>query len=188
MTPANLRIAAASLLLASCAGPSAERAASPRHAGTVAFQQNGVVKVDAAFDAQRLTAARTGRPLDIELDRTPRGTWKGTMGSVPVELEGVGSRLTGPGVDVTMTRVDGGYRLQGMWRGGNADLTVTSEEAVAQGQRWTRTGSGDFVMDGEPTARVKFTGEAARTDDPPWPEVAIATLGIGWGVQSWFAR
>jgi hypothetical protein len=46
-----------------------------------------------------------------------------------------------------------------------------------------READGAYVSKDVPGWRIFLVGEAARLDDPPWPELALAALLGGWGVQ-----
>ena len=95
----------------------------------------------------------------------------------------MGSRITGLGTDVTFTKVDGGFRLTGLWMMDNVDLTVTKESARAQQMRFRVTSPGRYVAATVPPLSVQLSGEATDLDDPKFPEVALAALSLGWGVH-----
>jgi len=124
-----------------------------------------------------------------QLDRTPSGTWRGGADLVhgyrhpellDVELTVAGNRITGPSVDVRVSPVPGGIRLDGLWLGSNVDLEVTSTAAIVRGERWPRDASGGYVSPRGPT--VLLRGEADRLDSPTMPQMALMLLLFGWGV------
>ena len=91
--------------------------------------------------------------------------------------------ITGLGTDVTFARIDGGFRLTGIWMMDNVDLTVTRESARAQRVRFTSLGGGRYQTPSVPPLFVQLSGEAANLEEAPFPEVALAVLSIGWGVH-----
>jgi hypothetical protein len=67
--------------------------------------------------------------------------------------------------------------------GDNVNLLVDGKGATAQGLRYVREGDGAYVSKDDPGVRIFLVGEAARLDDPRWPELALAALLGGWGVR-----
>jgi hypothetical protein len=126
-----------------------------------------------------------GGPAKRHFTREPDGTWKGPgQYGLTVELVVEGSRITGPTVDLTFTRVEGGFRIAGLWFKQNVDLRVDGKGASSQGLRWVRDPSGAYVSTESPSEYLFLVGDAARLADPPWPELPLAALLIGWGVQN----
>ena len=204
----TLAIAAAtSLVGASCAGPSAEAKKNSEALGEMALFVDDYAYRASSFGVQEVAAGKMGGPSFSSLVRTPQGTWKGQVASFCqggdpvrytfkreyvgspryrsglVELTVVGSRITGLGTDVTFTKVDGGFRLTGLWMMDNVDLTVTKESARAQQERYKAVAPGRYVTASVPPLAVQLAGEATDLDDPKFPEVALAALSLGWGVH-----
>ena len=102
-----------------------------------------------------------------------------------VELGVTGSRITGPGVDVTYSLVEGGgYRLVGLWMKANVDLTVTP--TTCRDQYGSSPAHAPGVYGGSVEDPViRMTGEAVSLDAPRWPQVALAALSAGLGVRTY---
>jgi hypothetical protein len=187
--PIAPRLAPLALLLAACSSASAEApSAAPRAApgvrGAITWLRNGYLEREAAWDAQRVAAGPRGGPPYGAFTRAADGKWKGGWDrNETVELVVAGARLTGPSVNVTFTRVEGGFRLEGLWFKRNVSLLVDAKGARAQGRTFTRDASGGYVSDDLPGWRIVLVGEAGRLEDPPWPEIGIAALSAGWGVR-----
>ncbi|MGA8889931.1 MAG: hypothetical protein WB493_00085 [Anaeromyxobacteraceae bacterium] len=199
--------AAIAILASACAGPSAEAGKRPGPRGEIVFYVDDYAYRAAAFDDQEIGAGKMGGPSYSSLKLTPSGTWKGqvasfcsggdptdftfkreyvgnpTYRSALVELQVEGSRITGMGTDVTFARIDGGFRITGIWMKDNVDLTVTRASARAQRVAFTSKGSGRFEAPTVPPLFVQLTGEAANLEDAPFPQVALTALAIGWGVH-----
>ena len=92
-------------------------------------------------------------------------------------------RITGPAVNVTFTRVEGGFRLAGLWFKRNVDLVVDAKGARDHQTRYVREASGAYASTDLPNLYIFLVGDAARLEDPPWPELALAALSAGWGVR-----
>ena len=200
-------LAASILLAASCAGPSAEAARRSEPRGEIVFYVADYAYRAAAFDDHEVAVGRMGGPSFSSLTLTPSGTWKGQVatfgpggdptnyafkresvgaGAYPsglVELTVEGSRITGMGTDVTFTRVDGGFRISGLWMKDNVDLTVTQTSARAQQLEFAGKGRGRYEAPSVPPLFVQLAGEAANLEEPPFPQIALAALAIGWGVH-----
>jgi hypothetical protein len=58
-------------------------------------------------------------------ERLPDGPWKSGVTILDISKD----RITGPNVDVSYTRVDGGFRLSGLWLGHDVELLVDVREA-----------------------------------------------------------
>ena len=199
--------AATSLVCASCAGPSAEAKKNSQPRGEMALYVDDYAYRASSFGVQEVAAGKMGGPSFSSLVRTPQGTWKGQVASFCqggdptdytfkreyvgspryrsglVELTVVGSRITGLGTDVTFIKVDGGFRITGLWMMDNVDLTVTKESARSQQMRFRVTSPGRYVAATVPPLSVQLAGEASNLDDPKFPEVALAALSLGWGVH-----
>ena len=197
----------ASILCAACAGPSAEAKKNSEALGEMALFVDDYAYRASSFGIQEVAAGKMGGPSFSSLMHTPQGTWKGQVASFCqggdpteytfqreyvgnpryrsglVELKVEGSRITGLGTDVTFTKVDGGFRLTGLWMMDNVDLTVTKESARSQQMRFRATSPGIYVASSIPPLSVQLSGQAANLDDPKFPEVALAALALGWGVH-----
>jgi hypothetical protein len=152
--------------------------------GGIAWFRNDYLMREAVWNDGRVAAGPRGGPPYGAFTRTADGRWKGGWDrNETIELAAAGSRLTGPAVNVSFTRVEGGFRLEGLWFKRNADLLVDAKGARAQGRTFTRDAAGGYVSDDLPGWRIVLVGEAGRLEDPPWPEIAIAALSAGWGVH-----
>src|SRR5512137_187395 len=139
---------------------------------------------ESVWDAGRVVAGPRGGPPSAGFTRTPDGRWRGGgEHNETIELAVEGSRLTGPTVDVTFTRVEGGFRLAGLWFRRNVDLVVDAKGARDHATRYVRDVSGAYVSTDLPNPYVFLVGDAARLEDPPRPELALAALVAGWGVH-----
>lgn len=198
---------ATSLMCAACAGPTAEAKKDSTPGGEMALYVDDYAYRAASFNNQEVAAGKMGGPSWSSLKRTPEGTWKGqvatfsqgrnptdytfkrdsvgnpTYKSGLVELKVEGSRITGLGTDVTFTKVDGGFRLTGLWMMDNVDLTVTKESARSQQEKYKVSAPGRYVTASVPPLAVQLAGQSANLDDPKFPEVALAALALGWGVH-----
>jgi len=131
-----------------------------------------------------VVAGPRGGPAIRFFTRGTNGKWTGPGPSgLDVDFTCEGSRITGTAVDVNFTRVEGGFRLTGLWFGRGVDLLVNGKVAVAEEGPWVRDPSGAYVSKDFPYLYLFLIGDAARLDDPPWPEMALAALAGGWGVQ-----
>jgi chromosome partitioning protein len=154
-------------------------------AGAIYGFQGDDLEVEAAWSEGRAIASLRARRPFAGFERQPDGRWKGGGSTFDqtVVLAVDGPRLTGPSVDVTLTRVKGGFRLDGLLDGKNVDLLVDAAGARAHGRRYARDAQGALVSEEVAGVKVVLYGEAARLEDPPWPEFAIAALSLGWGAQ-----
>ncbi len=134
-------------------------------------------------DARVVAGPRAGPP-SAGFTRTANGKWKGGWEhNQTIELEVEGSRITGPAVDVGFERTEGGFRLTGLWFKRSVDLIVDGKGARSHATRYVRDASGAYVSTDLPNLYLFLVGDAARLGDPPWPELALAALCAGWGVQ-----
>ena len=108
------------------------------------------------------------------------------MEAVPnvVEITFEGNGITGPGIDVTITRVGGGFRLDGMWMKGSVDLLVTPTEIRGQSASYSRVPVGEYRQEEFPQYWIRLTGEAVGLEAPPFPEIALSALISGLGVRT----
>jgi hypothetical protein len=180
------------LLLSACATSTggAERtrtppALAPDVKGGIAWYRNdGVLMKEAVWADGRIVAGPRGGPASAGLTRMPDGRWQGGGAyNQTIVLEASDGRITGPSVNVTVTPVEGGFRIFGLWMGRNADLVVDATGARAQQIRFVRQTDGAYVSSDLPNVYIFLVGEAARLDPPPWPELALTALVGGWGVQ-----
>jgi len=175
------------LVLAACATTASgerTRAAPPLEPGVkggIAWMRNdNHLYYQAVWTERRVAAGWPNGSATGSLDRTPDGKWE--TGVTVIEV--TGSRLTGPQIDVTFTRQEGGFRLTGLWFGANVDLVLDARGARAQQSTYARDGSGAYVSKDLPDRYVFLVGDAARLEDPPWPEIAQAALTAHWGLDS----
>jgi hypothetical protein len=178
------------LVLAACATSSAvERPRTtpdlgPADGGIAWVKDDGYLVRSAVWSDVRVAAGDRGGPPTRLFTRQPDGKWKGgTKENQTLELVAEGGRLTGPQVDVSLTRVEGGFRLSGLWLGENVELVVDGKGARSQGDGFVRDASGAFVSTDVPELAVFLVGDAARLENPPWPQFALGALSAGWGVR-----
>jgi len=164
-------------------------------APVVDFQPTGEIAVSpsirpdagAAFDARRVV----GRGVDLTLGED--GRWSGVLGARRGTLEVTGDRITGPGVDLRVTRASGGVTLRGRALDRNVDVSISSRGLGGVSD----DGGGHCVLDllpvgpghyrglygcpsvtsKGPRAVATVTGEAAAPE-PPFPQVALALLAV----------
>jgi hypothetical protein len=107
---------------------------------------------------------------------------EGAWWRVPVEAHVDGSRVAGPTIDLGLSRIANGFRIQGSWLGSPRDVEVTSEAIVVRGtctSVWTRIEPGLYRLDRRPQIRVRLEGAAADPATAPFPEAAFAVLLSG---------
>jgi hypothetical protein len=181
------RVLALLLLASGCATTGGDRASDltidePGVKGQIGWfrRSDDYLMWESAWTETRVAAGPRGGPANARFDLQPDGTWR--SGGVAV-LTVQDSRITGPAVNVTYTRIEGGFRLTGLWFKRNVDLTVDGTGARAQAYRYTRNPAGAYVSSETPNNYVLLQGEAGWLDDPPWPHLALAFLCFGWGVE-----
>jgi hypothetical protein len=175
------------LLVAACATSTGGEARTrvvptlaPDVKGAIAwFRNDSVLMKEAVWSEGRVAAGPRGGPAWTSIDRMADGRWKTGV----TVLEITPSRISGPQVDVTMTPVEGGFRLAGRWFQRNVDLVLDAKGARAQQISFVRQADGAYVSSDLPNMYIFLVGEAARLENPPWPELALAALVGGWGVQ-----
>jgi len=187
------RGAALALLVATACATTGGVAERTRVAPTVApdvkggiawFRHDDVLMKEAIWGEGRIAAGPRGGPAYAGLVRQPDGTWQGGGEyNQTIVLQVSPGRITGPSVNITVTPVEGGFRVFGLWMGRNADLVVDTKGARAQQIRFVRQADGSYVSSDLPNMYIFLVGEAGRLDDPPWPELALTALVGGWGVQ-----
>jgi hypothetical protein len=187
-----IRATALALLVSGCATGAAvaERprvvpALAPGLSGAIVwFRNDGVLMKEAVWGGGNIAAGPRGGPAYAGLTRQPDGTWLGGGAyNQTIVLRVEPGRITGPSVNVTVKPVEGGFRISGLWMGRNADLVVDAKGARAQQIAFVRNADGSYVSSDLPNMYIFLVGEAARLDDPPWPELALTALTGGWGVQ-----
>jgi hypothetical protein len=172
------------LLLASCASgaslvPGEAPVLAPGVTGGIGWYRNHYSQWESVWGNGRVAAGQHDGYPARSFERLPDGRWRSGV----TILTATSDRITGQNVNVSYTRVDGGFRLSGLWLGKNVELVVDGRGATAQGMRYVREADGAYVSKDVPGWRIFLVGEAARLDDPPWPELALAALLGGWGVQ-----
>jgi hypothetical protein len=195
MRLAFIAFAAAVCSSTACAARDAPVAPVQQPAGAITiYGVNGYIQRIAVFDAREVAVGPKDGPAYTSLDLTPAGTWKGTVASFAdggkmyanyVDLAITDSRITGPGVDVTLARLDdGGFRLSGLWMKANVDLTVTPASIREQVSTAPALAPGLYGGSLE-DPWLRLTGEAASLEAPRWPQVALAALSAGLGVRTY---
>ncbi|MEY2669362.1 MAG: hypothetical protein RJA59_2000 [Pseudomonadota bacterium] len=172
-------------LLASCATTSSrESVRGPPvleegvQGGIAWMRSDDYLTFQAAWAADRVTAGPRARPATGYFVRGEDGTWSTGV----TKLEVTDSRITGPKIDVAITRVDGGFRLTGFYFMYSVDLLIDAKGASAHQLRWVRDPSGAYDSVDAPQTYFWLVGDAARLDDPPWPEIAFAALAARFGL------
>lgn len=192
MALARLRLLASlSVLLSACATTSVTESGrvapgmAPGVKGAIAWlrHDNYLIR-ESVWNEGRVVAGPRAGPPSAGFDRTADGRWKGGWEhNETLVLEIQEGRITGPAVNVTFTRVEGGFRLAGLWFKRNVDLVVDAKGARDHQTRYVREASGAYASTDLPNLYIFLAGDAARLDDPPWPEIALAALSAGWGVH-----
>jgi len=196
MRLAFIAFAAAVCSSTGCAARDAPVAPVQQPAGAITlYGVDGYIYRIAVFDGREVAVGPKDGPAYTSLDLTPAGTWKGTVASFAdggrmyanyVELAVTDSRITGPGVDVTFARLEGGgFRLSGMWMKANVDLTVTPTTIRDQFGSAPALAPGVYGGRSLEDPAIRMTGEAASFDAPRWPHVALAALSAGLGVRTY---
>lgn len=185
------RIPLAALALAACAStgggaanvPLDPLALSPRTGalGAIVQVRDGQVVQRGSWDEARIAKGAGSGPAGAVFLRTVDGRWRVTYDGAPTLVTISGNRITGTGTNVTWTRVDGGFRLEGFWFYYRFSLELTRDRAVADGREFVRGADGAYTSPAQPGLRVVLEGDANRLDDPQWPQVALAALAISWG-------
>ncbi len=160
-------------------------------AGTIVRYARGPgtgVTMEAAFGPDLVVVALDrGGSKTARLDRTASGAWRGGTDlswgyrfpeHLDVEIAAAGGRITGPSIDVRVTPVAGGLRLEGLWLGTNVDLELTDTGAKASGEPWTRDLTGAYVSSIGST--IVLGGAAANLREPVQPQLALALLLVDW--------
>ncbi|MGA8892175.1 MAG: hypothetical protein WB493_11435, partial [Anaeromyxobacteraceae bacterium] len=160
-------------------------ALAPGLSGAIAwFRNDGVLMKEAVWGGGNIAAGPRGGPAYAGLARQPDGTWQGGGEyNQTIVLRVEPGRITGPSVNVTVTPVPGGFKLFGLWMKRNVDLVVDGRGARAQQVSFARQADGAYVSSDLPNMYILLVGDAARLEDPPWPELALTALTGGWGVQ-----
>ena len=174
------------LLLLSCATTPAgevDRAApalAPGVQGGVVWMKNhDYTYFTASWTSDAVTAGPRGHPATGYFQRAPDGKWMTGVDRVEV----TDTQIKGRNTDVTFIRVDGGFRLKGVYGGQNVDLLVDGKGARAHQTKYVREASGAYVDPELPQNCFFLVGEAVRLDAPPWPELALALLAANFGVK-----
>ena len=94
-----------------------------------------------------------------------------------------GLRHHGEGTNLTYTRVDGGFRLEGFWRYDRFNLLLTREKAVAAGREFLPDALGAYTAGGAAGTRILLEGRATGLGDPAWPQMALTAAVVEWGKE-----
>lgn len=178
----------AALALAACAStgggaanvPLDPLALSPRTGalGAIVQLRDGQVVQRGSWDEARIARGAGSGPAGAVFLRTVDGRW---IAGEDWILTVSGNRITGAGTNLTYTRVDGGFRLEGFWSYCRFGLLLTRDRAVADGREFARGSDGAYTAPALPGLRFVLEGDANRLDDPPWPQLPLAALAIQWG-------
>ena len=76
-----------------------------------------------------------------------------------------------------------GFHITGVYFKDNVDLLVTSKKVRARQIVYVRNDKGQYVSQNDPKRYVRFIGEAANMKKPKFPEIALAAVSAGWGVD-----
>ena len=179
------------LLLTACATTGSDAAkvpldplaGSPRTAalGAIVRYRDGQVVRRASWDEARIATGSGTGPSAAKYLRTADGRWRVWYDGAYTLVEVSGDRITGTYTHLTVTRVDGGFRLDGRWFGAGVRMVLTQEEMTSQGSDFRRGTDGAYTNPAFPGTRIVLEGAAARLDDPPWPYLALAALAMQWG-------
>ncbi len=161
----------------------------PASGGIGWAKADGTLVRSAVWSDVRVAAGDRGGPPARLFTRQPDGKWKGgTKQNETLELVAEEGRLTGPQVNVSLTRAEGGFRISGLWLGDNVELVVDGTGARSQGDDFVRDASGAYVSTDDPELAVFLVGDAARLENPPWPQFALGALSVGWGSRLGIVR
>jgi hypothetical protein len=191
MSPVVKFVPLVALALAACASagggaanvPLDPLAEAPRTGalGAIVQVRDGQVVRRGSWDEARIAKGEGNGPAAAVYLRTVDGRWKVTYDGQPTLVTIAGNRITGTGTNVTWTRVDGGFRLEGFWFYYRFSLLLARDRAVADGREYVRGADGAYTTPALPGLRFVLEGDANRLDDPPWPQMALAALAIEWG-------
>ncbi len=179
------------LLLAACATTGAEAAKVPldplaeaartEALGAIVRSRDGLVVRRASWDEARIATGSGNGPSAAKYLRTADGRWRVWYDGAYTLVEVSGDRITGTYTHLTVTRVDGGFRLDGRWFGAGVRMVLTREVMTSQGRDFRRGADGAYVNPDFPGTRIVLEGQANRLEDPPWPYLALAALAMQWG-------
>lgn len=149
--------------------------------GSIVRTRDGQVLRRASWDEARIATGSGNGPSAAKYLRTADGRWRVAYDGGYTLLEVSADRITGLYTHVTVTRVDGGFRMDGRWFGAGVRMVLTRETMTAQGRDFARGPDGAYVNPDFPGTRILLEGAANRLDDPPWPHLALAALAMQWG-------
>ena len=178
--PVVLLLAVGATASAVDANPAAPAMAPGVKGGIAWVRPDTYTSYEAVWSDSRIAAGRRGGPAAASFDRQADGTWKTGVTILKVD----GSRLTGDKVDLTLTRLPGGFRISGMFFKDDVDIVVDAKGARARQFRYVRNEKGEYVSVDVPGNVVLFEGEAAQLANPKWPEIALAAVAARWGVDT----
>ena len=178
--PVVLFLAGGAKASAADANPTAPAMAPGVKGGIAWVRPDTYASYEAVWSDSRIGAGRRGGPAEASFERQADGTWKTGVTVLKVD----GSRLTGDNVDLTLTRLPDGFRISGIFFKDDVDIVVDAKGARARAFRYVRNEKGAYVSVDAPGNLVLLEGEAARLADPKWPEIALAAVAAGWGVDT----
>ena len=178
--PVALLLAASATASAADATPDAPAMAPGVKGGIAWVRPDTYTSYEAVWSDSRIAAGRRGGPASASFERQADGTWKTGVTVLKVN----GPRITGDNIDLTLTRLPDGFRISGIFFKEDVDLVVDAKGARARQFRYVRNDKGAYVSVDVPGNVVIFEGEAARLDDPKWPEIALAAVAARWGVDT----
>lgn len=189
MRPSRLVLALALGLVAVPA--TAETPAAPKEAAPAAAPAPAAPEVEPGYvptgqvrlrQASSFDATRVRGP-NVNLTLTSDGQWGGTVARRPVRLQVTPQRITGAGVNLTVSRSAGTLSVEGTWDGSRVRVTTTKDSFQArlgdQQIDLARNADGSWrqrqVSGG--VLPVRFQGSADQVPDVPMPQWILAVIG-----------
>jgi hypothetical protein len=187
----SLIVIVAALAIAACATTGGDAAKVPLDPlagaaqtaalGSIVRYRDGQILRRASWDEARIATGSGLGPAVAKYLRTADGRWQVWYDWTYTLVDVSPDRITGTYTHVTVTRVDGGFRLDGRWFGAGVRMLLTGDVMTAQGRDFRRGPDGAYVNPDFPGTRIVLEGQATRLDDPPWPHLALAALAMQWG-------
>ena len=122
----------------------------------------------ATFDDWRVIGPR------VSLARAPDGSWAGKLGSVEVRLLATLGKVTGPGVELSLTSDDkGAVVVDGLWGGRPVHLVLGKERITGSlpGRQLDLSDMGAGLFN-------SYQGLLQITGPPDMPQVVLALLAV----------